>query len=143
MRSSEVRRDLMSQCKELASKQFSLEVGLVKQIDKIYYEILKKTGEINPQTIQQKANYALGIRNYRLLHCAIDLLENGYYEASMTLLRSTYENILQMNYFAVDEKEAKQWLTEGKKIEQKVIRKKLNISPSLYNMLSRNYAHST
>lgn len=71
------------------------------------------------------------------------MLENGYYEASMTLLRSTYENILQMNYFAVDEKEAKQWLTEGKKIEQKVIRKKLNISPSLYNMLSRNYAHST
>lgn len=132
----------MMQCKELTSKQFSLEIGLVKQIDKIYYEILKKTTEVKPQNIQQKANYALAIRNYRLFHCAVDLLEDGCYEASMTLLRSAYENLLQMNYFAVYDKEAEQWLTKGKKIEQRDIRKKLNISPSLYNMLSVNYAHS-
>lgn len=60
----------------------------------------------------------------------------------MTLLRSIYENVLQMDYFAAYEKEAEQWLIEGKKIEQKDIRKKLGVSPSLYNMLSVNYAHS-
>ncbi|MGI0013288.1 MAG: hypothetical protein ACREBU_07595 [Nitrososphaera sp.] len=142
MRSSEIRHKLMKECKELASKHFPLEVALTKQMDKIYYEVLKRTGDIKPQTYAQKANYALASQSYRLLHCTLDTLEAGYYEVSMSLLRSVYERILQMNYFATYQDAARQWLEEDKKISQQEIRNKLGIRAELYEMLSIHYTHS-
>lgn len=131
----------MRGCKELTAKRFPTEVGLVKQIDRIYYEVLKKTGEIKPQKRVQQANFALAVRGYRALHTAMDALENGYYEIAMTLLRSVYENYVQMDYFVTNPEAARQWIEEDKEFEQGDMRKKLGLSGDFYKLLSRNYAH--
>ena len=131
----------MNDCNQLAVRGFSLEFGLGKQIDKIYYEIIKKTGQVKQQNHAQKANFALAIRRYRFLHVAFDNLKDGYYEVSMTLLRSVYENYIQMNYFATFPDAAQKWLEENKAFEQGGMRKALKIKNSAYKMLSNNYAH--
>ena len=141
LRSSETRLRLIKECKEFGYQKYPLEFAIVKQLDIALYEVMKRASVLASQTKAQRANLSLGIRNYRLFHCALDLLENGYYEASLTLLRAMYENGLQMQYFCFHEDEAAAWL-QGKKIEQKVIRKKLNIDSKIYKMLSNDYAHS-
>jgi hypothetical protein len=142
MRSSETRHKQINDCRNSALRDFPNEFVLAKQVDKIYYEIMDKIGYVRPQTAPQKANFALAIRNYRLFHCAIDLTETGYYEVVMTLLRATFENFLQMNYFVKFEDEARKWLDEGKKISQKEIRDKLGVTGEMYGFLSVNFAHS-
>lgn len=142
MRSSETRKRQIEECKKFALRDFPHECILVKQADTIFYEIMDKVGYIRPQTHAQKANFALAVRNYRLFHCAIELTETGYYEIAMSLLRSTFENFLQMNYFVKFEDEARKWLDEGKKISQKEIRDKLGMSGEGYDFLSSHFAHS-
>lgn len=141
MRSSETRLDQIKGCKELSVKYFPTETSLVKQVDKIYYEIIKKMGNVKPQTRSQQANFVLAVRSYRALHCALDNIENGYYEVAMTILRSIYENYVQMDYFVTREEAARQWLAEEKTFKQGDMRKELGLSNDFYNMLSNNYAH--
>lgn len=140
MRTSDNRLNSMKNCKDHTSKEFGENLRIVKLIDERYYELLKEAAKVQ-QTPHQIANYALAVRSYRALHCAIDDLENGYYEVAMTLIRSVYENMLQMMYFAKYEDEAKKWLYEAKKITQQEIRKKLGKDGSAYQMLSEDYAH--
>ncbi|MDQ3966890.1 MAG: hypothetical protein M3275_00670 [Thermoproteota archaeon] len=122
--------------------EFDSELRVVGYIDKRYYEMLKEAAKFRSQTKPQIANYALAVRSYRALHCAADDLENGYYEIAMTLLRSVYENMLQMMYFARYPEEATKWLNEGKELPPREIRKKLGKDGYTYSMLSEDYAHS-
>jgi hypothetical protein len=64
------------------------------------------------------ANYGLAIRNYRLLHCAMDDLESGYYEVAMNLLRTVDQCKNFMRYFAKDENKneaTEWWFNKGEK----------------------------
>jgi hypothetical protein len=142
VRSSEVRLGQLKECREFALKEFPAENSIVKQLDKIHYEMLQKTGQVTSQTDAQKANYALGILSYRTLHCALDNLEEGYYEIAMTLLRRVYEIYVQMSYFAKFPDDAKKWWEEDKKFDQKSMRDKLGMKSTAYAMLSTSYAHT-
>jgi hypothetical protein len=142
MWTSDFRRDQIKYCKDRTANEFDAELRIVNFIDQKYYELLKKGGTIKSQTHPQIANYALAVRSYRALHCAADVLENGYYEYAMTLLRAVYENMLQMKYFATYREEATQYLYENKDFPPREVRKRLGKSGHTYSMLSEDYAHS-
>lgn len=144
MRESDTRYNAMKTCKEQASKEFITELSIVKQLDKIYSEILDKSIPIKSQKFVQVASCGLAVKSFRSCHYAMDALENGYYEVAMTLLRSVLENRLLMMYFDKFPAEAKEWLINDRKIDQKKIRDKLNlgvVEKDLYSVLSNDYAH--
>jgi hypothetical protein len=149
MATSGTRQEAMKDCKEQATKEFAMELPIVRQMDEIYSEVLDRTHSIPSQTFVQQANYGLAVRNYRLLHCAADDLESGYYEVTMTLLRSVDECKNLMRYFAKDENknEAKEWwFNKGEKGETILshgeVRKRLGISRDMYELFSDFYAHA-
>jgi hypothetical protein len=75
---SDFRHEQMQFCKDCVSKQFGDELSIARTIIERYYEFLKEGGQVQSQTRSQIANYALAVRSYRALHCALDTLENGY-----------------------------------------------------------------
>jgi hypothetical protein len=77
MRDSDTRQNATKECKEQAAKEFAMDLSIVKQMDEIYSEVLNRKRLIPSQTFVQLVNYGLAVRNYRLLHCAKDDLENG------------------------------------------------------------------
>jgi hypothetical protein len=160
MRNSDTRYDALKDCKEQAAKEFATELDIVSKVDEVFSEVLDKIGT-NPSemTYVQKANYGLAVRNYRLLHCALDDLENGYYEISMNLLRTVDECKNLMRYFAIDKNknEAEVWWfnkgekgkwVNGKKIKgdpvlsHGEIRKRLGISGDMNELYADWYSHA-
>lgn len=142
MGTSDFRHEQMQFCKECVSKEFGNELSIARTIIERYCEFLKEAGKVQSQTKSQIAIYALAVRSYRALHCALDTLENGYYEVAMTILRSVYENMLQMMYFSSRAADAEKWLYEGKDFSQKEIRNSLGKDGKVYKMMSEDYAHS-
>jgi hypothetical protein len=144
MRDSETRYNAMKSCKEQAYGEFATELAVVKQLDKIYSDILNKAHTLRSLRNHQLADCGLATKSYRSLHSAIDALENGYYEVAMTLLRSILENRNVIRYFAQFPDEAKEWLINGRKIDQSKIRDRLRLGAEekeFYNVLSNLYAH--
>jgi hypothetical protein len=149
MRTSDTRLKAMKNCKELAAKKFATEFDIITQMDEVYSELLDRIGLIPSKTYVQMANYGLAIRNYRLLHCAMDDLESGYYEVAMNLLRTVDECKNLMRYFAKDENknEAKEWWfnkgEKGKKIlSHGEVRNRLGISGGMNELYADFYAHA-
>jgi hypothetical protein len=176
MRTSDARIKAMKDCKEQAAKEFATEFGVVKQIDEVYSELLdglgpqiekvrsellNRNGTIQPDTNKyvKLANYGLALRNYRLLHCALDDLESGHYEVAMNLLRTVDECKNLMRYFAIDKNknEAEKWWfnkgEKGKKVNGKKVkgdpilshgevRKRLGISGDMNEMYADWYSHA-
>lgn len=63
----------------------------------------------------------LAVRNLRLLYCAADLLDNGFYDTCFVVLRSAFENGLLMKYLKTREDEAREWAL-GKRITPSKVR---------------------
>lgn len=143
MSDSNTRYNAMKLCKEKASEEFATELSVVKQLDKIYSDILERAHPLPSLNFHQLADCALAVKSYRSLHYAIDALENGYYEVAMTLLRSVFENRNVMMYFASFPNEAREWLLNHREIRQATIRARLNlqIEKDTYGVLSNFYAH--
>jgi hypothetical protein len=133
MRTSDARKKAMQDCKEQATKEFPTEFNVITQIDEVYAELLERLGpqidevcsvlsnRIGPipsDNYVKLANYGLTVRNYRLLHCALDELENGYYEVTVNLFRIVDECKNLMRYFAIENNKNEAevwWFSEGKK----------------------------
>jgi hypothetical protein len=158
MRMSDKRIEAMKDCKEQAAKEFAAELEVITQIDEVYSELLGRIGPIPSDNYVLLANYGLVVRNYRLLHCALDDLENGYYEVAMNLLRTVDECKNLMRYFAIDKNknEAEVWWfnkgEKGKKVNGKKVkgdpilshgevRKRLGISGDMNELYADLYSH--
>lgn len=146
MRNSDFRQNAMKDCKEQAAKEFGSEFDIITQVDEVYFEVLERIGLIPSKTYVQTANYGLAVRNYRLLHCAMDNLENGYYEVAMNLLRIVDECKNLMRYFAKGENknEAKEWWYNASKkiLSHGEVRKRLGISGDMNELYADFYTHS-
>jgi hypothetical protein len=143
MRTSKTQENAMKYCKEYAYTEFPIDLSIVKQIDRIYSEFLERIDHIHPRNYLQESNYALAVRSYRLLHCAADKLENGYYDVAMTLLRSVYEDLVQMTYFVKDPTAAQKWwlMEKDKKRKQAKMRETVGMTNDIYGLLSNYYSH--
>jgi hypothetical protein len=145
MRESDTRQDAMKDCRERAYREFDVELSVVKQLVKLYSDVLERAMRISFHSLNflQRPNLGLAVRSYRSLNYAIDALENGSYEVAIILLHSVFENRNMMMYFVKFPDKAEEWLMKHKKIEQRKIRDKLRLveAKETYEALSDLYFH--
>jgi hypothetical protein len=67
MRDSDTRQNATKDCKEQATKEFAMELSIVKQMDEIYSEVLNRKRLIPSQTFVQLANYGLAVKELQAI----------------------------------------------------------------------------
>lgn len=125
-------------------KEFKKELRFVKKTSEVFLKIFEALSNQNVQefTFSKDATYRISYRIFRILRCAFNASLEGYYDASMALLRIAYENHLLINYLSKNETEAKLWF-EGKTFKPTFLRSHVSYaSDSLYQEMCE-FVHSS
>jgi len=120
-----------------SKEDFAERLGFVESL----YELFLQTFNVMDSKVQNLSNNKdaacrIAHRIFRTLRCSLKAAQEGYYDASMALLRIAYENHLLMNYLSQHEKEADSWF-DGKRFSAHFLRKNVSYSSnSLYQEMS-------
>jgi len=129
---------------EKSERDFHKELTFLRKTSELFLKTFQVLNDENVQgfTYSKDSTYRISYRIFRILRCVLDSSLKGYYDASMALLRISYENHLLVNYLSKHEEEARLWF-EGKKFRPRFLRKNVSYaSDSLYQEMCE-FVHSS